>query len=509
MEEGWRGLAFEPEQFRLNDENLPRINASVRTPAYDRRALEQPIVHIGVGGFHRAHQAVYLDDLLHLPDEPRWAECGLGVLPSDDRMRDALLGQDCLYTVVERSAAGETARVIGSIAGYLHAPGDPERAIEKLAAAGTRIVSLTITEGGYFLDEGTGRFNPDHPEIRRDLEHPDAPRTSFGYIAAALDRRRLRGLLPFTLMSCDNLQSNGEITRSVLHTYAELKDPALAAWIAEHMSFPNSMVDRITPGTTDADREAVRAHYGFRDDWPVMTEPFLQWVIEDHFSQGRPRWEKVGAQVVSDVAPYEMMKIRLLNGSHMAIAYLGALAGFTYVHEILADPLFLRFVRRFMEEVTPVVPAIPGTSIPEYKATLVERFANPAIRDQVTRICSEGSAKVPKWLLPSIVELLAQGRSIHLLSLVVASWIHYLKTGVDERGQALEILDARAEILRQTAATVAADPRPMLALSFVFGQALPANPRFVQGVEEALRLLSTEGVTATMQHYLTGEQQTS
>ncbi len=509
MEEGRRGLGFEPEQFRLSNENLPRVNASVPTPAYDRRTLRQPIVHMGVGGFHRAHQAVYLDDLLHLPDEPRWGECGLGVLPSDDRMRDALLGQDCLYTVVERSAAGETARVIGSIAGYLYAPGDPEGAIEKLAAAETRIVSLTITEGGYFLDEGTGRFNPDHPEIRRDLEHPDAPRTSFGYIAAALDRRRLRGLPPFTLMSCDNLQSNGDITRGVLHTFAELRTPALAAWIAEHMSFPNSMVDRITPGTTEADREAVRAHYGFRDDWPVMTEPFLQWVIEDHFSQGRPRWEKVGAQLVPDVAPYETMKIRLLNGSHMAIAYLGALAGFTHVHEIMADPLFLRFVQAFMDEVTPVVPAIPGTSIPEYKATLVERFANPAIRDQVTRICSEGSAKIPKWLLPSIVELLAEGRPIHLLSLVVASWIHYLKVGVDERGRPLEILDARAEVLRQIAGTVKTDPKPMLALSLVFGQALPGNPLFVQGVEKALRLLSTSGVTATVRQYVHGEQQPS
>ncbi len=483
------------------------MDKTVRTPAYDRRVLEQPIVHIGVGGFHRAHQAVYLDNLLHIPDEPRWGECGLGVLPSDDRMRDALLGQDCLYTVVERSAAAETARVIGSIAGYLYAPDNAEGAIEKLAAAETRIVSLTITEGGYFLDEGTGRFNPDHPEIRRDLDHPDTPRTSFGYIAAALDRRRLRGLPPFTLMSCDNLQSNGDITRSVLHTYAELRDPALAAWIAEHMSFPNSMVDRITPGTTDADREAVRADYGFRDDWPVMTEPFLQWVIEDHFSQGRPRWEKVGAQLVPDVAPYETMKIRLLNGSHLAMAYLGALAGFTYVHEIMADPLFLHFVQRFMDEVTPVVPAIPGTSIPEYKATLVERFANPAIRDQVTRICSEGSAKIPKWLLPSIVELLAKGRSIDLLSLVAASWIHYFRQGVDERGRPLEILDARAAVLRETASAGATDPRPMLALSFVFGQGLPANPLFVQGVEEALRLLSTEGVAATMRHYLS--EQTS
>ena len=487
---------------RLSDANLAKLDASIRRPSYGRDAIEQRIVHIGVGGFHRAHQAVYLDDLLAIEDEPRWGECGLGVLASDSRMRDAMLGQDCLYTLVERSAHGEQVRVIGSMAAYLYAPGNPQAAIAKMAHPETRIVSLTITEGGYFLDEGTGRFNPDHPEIQHDLEPGAAPQTSIGYLAAALELRRERGLPPFTLMSCDNLQGNGDVVRSVMETYAAMKSPALAQWIGEGMSFPNSMVDRITPGTTDADRADLLAKHGIVDAWPVMTEPFLQWVIEDHFATGRPRWEKVGAQLVPDVRPYETMKIRLLNGSHMAMAYLGALAGFTYVHEIMADPLFLRFIQRFMDEVTPVVPVISDASIPQYKATLVERFANPAIRDQVTRICSEGSAKLPKWVLPSITELRAERASIDLLSLVIASWIHYLKRGVDDGGRPLDILDAQAPMLREIAQTVAGDPGSMFALRSIFGEQLPADPVFTGKVRESLDQLERGGAAAAMRYTL-------
>ncbi len=492
---------------RLNDADLSKLQKDVRAPAYDRSALIEHTVHIGVGGFHRAHQAVYLDDLLHMDGEPRWGECGLGVLASDARMRDALKGQDCLYTVVEKSAPTETARVIGSIVDFVYAPEDRERAIETLAAEKTRIVSLTITEGGYFIDEATRAFTPDHPDIQHDLEHPEAPITSFGYIAAALDRRRQRGLPPFTLMSCDNLQGNGDVAKRVLLAFAGLKDAALAQWIGETMTFPNSMVDRITPATTPADRVSLEAKFGVDDAWPVMTEPFLQWVIEDHFCNGRPQWEKVGAQLVPDVAPYELMKIRLLNGSHLAMAYLGALSGYTYVHEVMQDPLFISFIERFMDEVTPVVPEIPGVSVDDYKKVLVERFANPAIRDQITRICSEGSAKMPKWVLPSIVELLDQGGSTKLLSLVIASWIRYLGQGVDEQGKALEIIDARAAKLRETARAAGTDPRPMLAVTSIFEQELPSSEMFVAEVKRGLELLSSVGAAATMRRYLSAGEQ--
>ena len=489
-------------ELRLSNETLGKLKAGIRTPAYDRAALVQSTVHIGVGGFHRAHQAVYLDDLLSLPDTERWGECGFGVLPSDIRMRDALKGQDFLYTVIQRSSEKQEARVIGSMSDYVYAPDSSEAAIEKLASPDTRIVSLTITEGGYFIDEGTGEFTTGHPDIQHDMRHQNQPATSMGYLTAALDRRRVRGLAPFTVMSCDNVQGNGHVVRKVLLELAGLQNPALERWIAAHVAFPNSMVDRITPATTDADRTSIREVFGLDDMWPVVTEPFIQWVIEDDFCNGRPAWERVGAQLVADVAPYELMKMRLLNASHLAMGYLGALVGYTYVHEVMQDPLFTKFIEAFMEEVTPVVPTIPGVSIVEYKKVLIERFSNPTIMDQVTRICSEGSAKMPKWVFPSIVELEEKGDSVELLSVVVASWIHYLKQGVDERGKTLDIIDARARELSEVAKNVGTDPRPMLALQSIFGKKLPASTSFVGKVEKALQRLNAQGAAGTLRHYL-------
>ncbi len=487
---------------RLNNANLRNLRSEVAKPAYDRSQLRQHTAHMGIGGFHRAHQAVYLDDLLALQDMERWGECGLGVLRSDDRMRDALRGQDCLYTVVERSVGGQAARVIGSLVDYIYAPEDCEAAIERMAAAETRIVSLTITEGGYFIDEATGEFLSGHPDIQHDLQNPREPVSSMGLLAEALDRRRTRGLPPFTVMSCDNLQGNGHVVQKVLLAFTGLCNPALQQWIADNVAFPNSMVDRITPATTPADIASVSDRFGLDDAWPVVTEPFRQWVIEDTFCNGRPQWERVGAQLISDVAPYEIMKMRLLNGSHLAMAYLGALNGFTYVHEIMDDPLFRSFIESFMEEVTPVVPKIPGVSVAEYKRSLVHRFSNPTINDQVTRIASEGSAKLPKWLLPSIIELLEQRGPTDLLSLVVASWIFYLGHGIDERGKPLQIIDARGSELTTIAKRALIDASPMLAVKSIFGEKLPTNANFVHSVESALQMLSKLGVSATVRNYL-------
>ena len=487
---------------KLNSLNVSRLQPEVQTPAYDRRRLLSHTVHIGVGGFHRAHQALYLDDLLAMPDAERWGECGIGVLRADDRMRDALAAQDRLYTLVERSATTQSARVVGSIVDYIYAPDSCESAIERMAAPDTRIVSLTITEGGYFLDEGTGAFLADHPSIQHDIQHFDQPTSSLGVITAALDRRRQRGLPPFTVMSCDNLQGNGHVISKVLRAFAGMIKPSLEQWIAANVTFPNSMVDRITPATTSADITWVRSRFGIEDAWPVVTEPFRQWVIEDMFCNGRPQWERVGAQFTSDVASYEIMKMRLLNGSHLAMAYLGALAGFVYVQDVMADSLFVSFIESFMEEVTPVVPAIPGTSVTEYKQTLIERFSNPTINDQVTRICSEGSAKIPKWLLPSIQELLDLGASTKLLNLVIASWIFYLGRGVSQDGRALEIVDARAGELTRIARNSGTDPRPILTIRSIFGDRLPANVQFVEAVETALRMLFDRGAPDTIRRYL-------
>ena len=485
---------------RLSDAALSALDTNIARPTYDRKKLRTQTVHIGVGGFHRAHQAVYLDNLLERRVLTDWGECGMGVLTHDAAMREALRDQDYLYTVLERSADVQAAHVIGSIIDFSLAPEDPEAAIERLASEDTRLVSLTITEGGYFIHEGTGEFMRDDPSIVHDIQQPHAPKTSLGYITAALNRRRARGLGPFTVMSCDNLQGNGHVIRKVILGLAELQDQALHHWIAENVAFPNSMVDRITPATTQADRLHLQEHYGIKDAWPVVTEPFLQWVIEDTFCNVRPPWEEVGAEIVTDVLPYELMKIRLLNASHMAMAYLGALEGYTYAHEVMQDDIFNNFIKAFMEEVTPVVPLISGTSIPQYKSTLIERFANPTINDRVARLCSEGSAKMPKWVLPSIVELAEKRSSTTLLSLVVAAWIKYLQSPADERGHPIEVVDARADELKRAAKPIANDPRPFIAIKSLFGPAYFAEPGFASNVEAALKSLSTIGARETIRH---------
>ena len=486
---------------RLSNATISQLDSRIRRPTYDRERLRARTVHIGVGGFHRAHQAVYLDNLLECGALSDWGECGMGVLPHDAAMRDALSEQDYLYTVLERSAKVQAARIVGSIVDFSLAPEDPNIAIERLAHGDTQLVSLTITEGGYFLHEGTGEFSHDDPSIQHDVREPNAPITSLGFLTAALKRRRDRGLAPFTVMSCDNLQGNGHVIRKVLLGLSELQDPTLHRWIADNVAFPNSMVDRITPATTAADREQLQKNFGINDAWPVVTEPFLQWVIEDTFCNARPPWEEVGAEIVTDVLPYELMKIRLLNASHMAMAYLGALAGHTHAHEVMQDPPFDTFIKAFMEEVTPVVPLIPGSSVPKYKSTLIERFANPTINDRVARLCSEGSAKMPKWVLPSVVELAEKCSSTKLLSLVIAAWIRYLQSPADERGNPIEVVDARADQLKRAAKLSAEDPRPFIAMKSIFGPAYFAEPAFANGVEAALKSLSTIGAQETIRRY--------
>ena len=290
---------------KLNTANLDKLDPKIQVPHYDRQKVGQSIMHVGVGGFYRAHQALFCDDLLNQGGDSKWGFCGVGLLKHDARIRDVMKSQDCLYTLVERSVAGDSARIIGSIVNFAFAPDDSQKVIEQMASQDTLIVSLTITEGGYYIDQSTGELDAKHPDLQHDLAHPHEPSCSFGYLLEALDRRRLRGLAPFTLMSCDNIQSNGEVAKKMLTAFAELKDPALRNWLDEKCLFPNSMVDRITPATTDEHRQLVREKFGIEDGWPVMTESFKQWVIEDHFVQGRPKWEQVGAQMTTDVLPYK------------------------------------------------------------------------------------------------------------------------------------------------------------------------------------------------------------
>ena len=422
----------------------------------------------------------------------------VGLLKHDARIRDVMRSQDCLYTLVERSLEGDTARIVGSIVDFSFAPDDPQKVLEQMASPTTRIVSLTITEGGYYIDQSTGELNSQHSDLLHDLAHPHEPSCAFGYLLEALDRRRLRGLAPFTFMSCDNIQSNGEVAKKMLMAFAELRDLALRNWMADNCLFPNSMVDRITPATTEEHRNLVQEKFGIDDGWPVMTESFKQWVIEDHFVQGRPKWDQVGAQMTSDVLPYEKMKLRLLNASHQALCYIGMLLGYQLVHETMEDSDIRKLVEKMMdEEVTPILSAVPGVDLTDYKKTLIERFANPAIRDQLSRIGIYGSSGIPKFVLPSVEEQLKRGGPIKLLSFTVASWFRYLN-GLDESGKEMPMLDPLAPKLRERATAAGKDARQLLGMREVFSEELANAPNSVKQVSDTLNSFYEEGARATL-----------
>ncbi len=462
---------------RLSAETLRSLGPRVAGPEYDRAAVTPAIVHIGVGGFHRAHEAVYTDDLLGLGLAREWGICGVGLRPEDAPMRDALVPQDGLYTLLTRDAGGDNARVIGSLVRYLYAPDSEQAVRDVLASPQTRLVSLTITEGGYGLGPG-GR-----------------PGAAFSLLADALQARRAAGTPAFTVLSCDNLPGNGDAAKRAL--LAAAPDPALAQWIEESAAFPNSMVDRITPQTTDADRELVRAEFGLADAWPVVCEPFKQWIIEDRFADGRPPWEQAGAQFVPDVAPYEAMKLSLLNGSHFAMAYLGFLAGFGTVPAVMADPDFRAFITRLMDdELTPLLPPVPGINLAEYKATLLHRFGNPVIKDQIARLCQNGSGKFPQYLLPPLREAVNRDAPRRLLTLALAGWLRYL-AGTDERGRACAIDDPQASELTTLARQGGTDPRLLLARTDIFGD-LGRSPEFARELEAALARLARDGARAAV-----------
>ncbi len=482
----------------LNARTLAYLGGQVPVPAYDRNLVTPGVVHFGVGGFHRAHQAMYHDRLLNHGAAPDYGICGVGVMAADRTMKRALDAQDGLYTLVLKHADGTyEPRVIGSIVEYLFAPDDPEAVIEKMAAPSTRIVSLTVTEGGYNISDVTGEFDAANPDVIRDLEPGAVPRTTFGLITEALRRRRILGLAPFTIMSCDNLQGNGHLSRKVFTAFARLRDPELGDWVEREARFPTSMVDRITPVTTDEDRAEVRERFGIDDLWPVVCEPYTQWVLEDAFTAGRPPYEKVGVQLVDQVEPYELMKLRLLNGSHQALCYFAYLSGYRLVHEAAQDPLFRAFLLGYMDaEATPTLPPVPGVDLDGYKHTLIERFSNPQVRDTVARLCAQSSDRIPKWLLPVIREQLAVGGEIRRSAAVVASWARYAE-GVDERGEPIEVVDRLADSLTPLARRECAEPGAFIANRDVFGD-LADDKRFVTAYLSALDSLHERGARATL-----------
>lgn len=488
---------------KLNRQHLEQLAAPIALPAYRADTTQQGIAHIGVGGFHRAHQAIYTEALMNRGEALDWSICGVGLRGADRAMRDALAGQDYLYSLVELGDDARNAvQVVGAISGMLLAEDSPQALIDKLADPAIRIVSLTITEGGYCMDDSSGEFLADLPDIQHDLAHPEAPRSVFGFLCAALAKRRAVGTPAFTLMSCDNLPHNGAVTRKALLSFAGLADPELAAWIEANVSFPNAMVDRITPMTSDAHRQQLAERHGIEDAWPVVCEPFVQWVLEDKFVNGRPAWEKVGVQFTDDVTPYEEMKIKLLNGSHLALTYLGMLKGYRFAHETMNDPLLRRYVRTFMDlDVTPQLAPVPGIDLNVYKDTLIERFSNQAIADQLERICSDGSSKLPKFIVPTINRLIADGQPLERTALVVAAWALYLE-GVDERGAHYRIADPRAEHCQALVADPQGLTARLLGEEAIFGSALGQSSAFVAAFEWCLDSLRTHGVGTTLQTLL-------
>ncbi|WP_395448540.1 mannitol dehydrogenase family protein [Aminobacter sp. UC22_36] len=485
---------------KLSLATLPNLPAKVARPHYDRASLKAGIVHFGVGNFHRSHQAVYLDELFNAGVGHDWAIVGAGVFDGEKVGRARLAEQDWLTTVVEQDSGHIGARVTSVMVDFL-LPGDGAAIIERLADPAIRVVSLTITEGGYFIDPASGLFNPTHPDIVADAQAIATPRTVFGIILAGLIRRRQDGIVPFTVMSCDNIPGNGHVTSDAMVGLARLVDEPLADWVRENVAFPNSMVDRITPATTDRERAILASEFGVEDNWPVFCEPFKQWVMEDHFTDGRPALEKVGVQFVHDVAPFELMKIRILNGGHATIAYPAGLMDIHFVHEAMENPLVRAFLAKLeREEIMPTVPSVPGVVLEEYCQLIERRFANPKIGDTVQRLCLDGSNRQPKFIIPTISDRLKAGAGITGLALESALWCRYC-FGTTDSGAIIEPNDPNWDRLQAAAKTAKDTPESWLAMEDIYGDVGKSAP-FATAFGDSLDMLWQLGTRETLTRYL-------
>lgn len=480
---------------RLSLATLATLGPHVRSPRFDPSIVTLGIVHLGLGGFHRAHMARYTHDLMELdPLACEWGIVGAGLLPEDRGMQDALAPQDFLYTHFERDGSEEAATVVGAIREVILAADDPSALLEAIDRPGVRIVSLTVTENGYLLDRATKRLALDHPMIIADLADPRAPHSAVGLITEAYRRRREAGRRPFTALSCDNIQHNGDVLRRATLDYAAVSDADLAGWIERAASFPNTMVDRITPATTAADLAELGERYGVADRWPVVSETFHQWVIEDDFVDGRPAWEKVGVQFTTDVAPYEFMKLRLLNASHLAIAGLGRLIGYEFIHQTMDDARLRAYMVALMDrETAPTLKPVPGIDLAQYQSTLVERFANPTIRDTVERVNTDAPLNV---LLDPIRDRLERGEEVELLALALAAWLRRVR-GTDERGEPIDVRHPLAAELRERAVAGGSDARRLLELRSLFG-GLVDDDAFVRTVTAWLGSIYAIGSAGTL-----------
>lgn len=477
-----------------------RLNEGVSLPAYDRQRLKAKIVHLGFGAFHRAHQALYTDEVASKTDS-EWGYCEVSLF-GDGPLIGQLREQDHLFSVAEKGAEKTEVKVIGSVVQSLQVKRDGIQAVlNKMAEPQVAIVSMTITEKGYCTDPSTGRLDKLHPLIAQDLVNPRQPQSAIGYLVEALRLRHKKGLKPFTIMSCDNVQENGNVAKSAVLGFARLIDNELAKWIEAQVSFPSTMVDRIVPAASEDTLSQLEGWLGVYDPCGIACEPFRQWVIEDNFVAGRPDWNLAGAEFVDDVIPFEEMKLRMLNGSHSFLAYLGYLAGYPHIADTMADPAFKRAARRLMlDEQAPTLSTPEGTNLSNYAELLIERFSNPNLKHQTWQIAMDGSQKLPPRMLKSIFHLVNRGASFRHLALGVAGWMRYV-AGTDENGEPIDVRDPMAIELQQIHANHQGQisvVKALLALDTIFDPLLVENTAFIEAVEQAYQQLISVGAKAAV-----------
>lgn len=492
-----------PVDKRLGNAALPSLPAAVARPAYDRGAVTAGIVHLGLGAFCRAHLGVYTDDVIAAGGKD-WGIIGVDLMSPD--IRSALKPQDGLYTLINRIDGVDHLRVVGSYLDILATTDQLETVLATMIRPEIRIVSITVTEKGYCHDPATGTLNEAHPAILADLVAPRAPKTLPGLIVEAIRRRRAAGVAPFTVLSCDNLSQNGIVAGRVVTRFAELVDADLGAYVRETIAFPCTMVDRITPATKDAERAAAAAGLGVVDAWPVVSEPFRQWVIEDRFPAGRPAWDKVGAILTDDVHPFETMKLRCLNGAHSTLAYLSVVAGIDTIADAMADPYLPAIIRRLWDEdIIATVPPVPGTDVAAYTHDLEARFRNPEVRHLTIQISSDGSQKLGPRLLGPASERIAAGHASKVVPLTVAAWMAFLRQG-DGQGRTWTVADPMAARLTAIAAgngdDAAALADALFAIREIFPAAVADNAAFRAATVAHLTSILTRGVPATLAAFL-------
>ena len=491
-----------PNSLYLNMENIEALKAYASTPLFDRDQITTSIAHIGVSNFHRSHQANYMHDLIEKYQNLNYGICGIDLLDSDRKTYNELKDQDGLYTLITKDSSGsQKPKIIGSIVEYFFGPENPMAVIERLATPDIKIISLTIAEDGYHLNEITGEFNQKHPAVAEDIVNPFNPKTVFGYLTQAFKLRKLRGLTGCTILSCDNIKDNGNIMKASFFNYVKKNEPNLLAWLKTNTTFPNTMVDRITPVTHHKDIDNLKNDFLIEDQWPVVCESFSEWIIEDDFFKQRPEWEQVGVQFVKNIAPYQNMKLQLLNAGHSILGILGTLHGYKTVQEVANDNDFMLFLENFMDfEVAPTLTEAKKISIADYKTTLITRFQNPNINDSLSRICSESSAKIPIFILSTLnIQLTQKEKSFDRIAFVIAAWCKY-NDGIDDFGNHYNINDSISNTLIRMAARSQQNPLKFLEIEPVFKD-LSSNTIFTKKYLKYLNYIRVHDIKESIKNF--------